>query len=117
MALVFGQACYLGSRKVLVIGTVVLLICVVAALMIAFEEYFTVGEFFSLNDIRHHEAVEVTILAFGIGVFVAATGFTLHHSSQTAPLYQYQYPFPGYYQYPYQSMPPQPIPPQWRERR
>lgn len=59
----------------LITGVVVFLICVMAALMLGFQQYVTIGEFFQLPDIMDHEAGMITFLAFGSGVLLAATGF------------------------------------------
>jgi hypothetical protein len=82
------------------IGVVVLLACVMAALIFAFEEYFTVGEFFALRDIQHHESFEVTALPFGLGVFFSAVGFGVYHRNQTVDLIQYPTMIPAQHPYP-----------------
>jgi hypothetical protein len=64
------------------IGLLVLLVSVTVALIVAFSEYFTVGEFFALRDISHHETLEVIAIAFGAGVFLAALAFDFHYRSQ-----------------------------------
>ncbi len=59
----------------------VLVTSVTVALITAFSEYFTAGEFFALRDISHHETFEVVAIAFGVGVFVAALAFDLRYGS------------------------------------
>jgi hypothetical protein len=85
------------------------------ALLFAFQEYFSVGEFFAFRDIAHHEAGEVTSLAFGSGVFLAAIGFSLYHKNQTANAIQYQFaipaPYPTAYNWNTQQWPAQTTPP------
>jgi hypothetical protein len=71
-----------------------------AAFILAFEEYFTIGEFFALKDIMHHEAVELALLAFGFGIFFAALGFSLYHLNQTTDLTQYPILVPTAQPYP-----------------
>ncbi len=89
-----------------------LAICVMAAFIVAGEQYFTIGEFFTLRDILHHEVFELTVIAFGTGVFIAALGFALYHRSQMIGPIRYHvvvppsYPFPITYDW---------MPDQWHE--
>jgi hypothetical protein len=90
MAIVVGQGCRVSTRRVLVIGLVVLLICVMAAFIFAIDEYlFFKGGLFSVSEILHHETFEVTVLAFGLGVFFAAVGFAVHHKNRTTDIIAY----------------------------
>lgn len=86
---------YIGGRRILLLGLVVLLTCVMAALVAAFAQYFTTGVFFSLEQILHHETFEVTIIAFGCGVFITTVGFAAYNHDQKLSLPRYvQVPIP-----------------------
>jgi hypothetical protein len=104
VAAVSSQTCSTSTRKVLVIGTVALAVAVMSAFILAIEQYFTIGEFFALRDVMHHEAVEMIFIAFGSGVFLAALGFALYHRSHMIEPTRYQiivppgYPFPVTYE-------------------
>lgn len=86
---------YISSRRVLLIGLAVLLTCVGAALVAAFGEYLTTGKFFDVRQILHHETFEVTIVAFGIGVFLTTVGLAVYHYDQRLSPFRYvQCPIP-----------------------
>jgi hypothetical protein len=62
---------------------VFLLTCLAFALLGALDEYFlwtNMKEFFAVHDIMHHEVIEVTVVAFGLGVFAKtlASRLNLH---------------------------------------
>ena len=102
---VVGQSCSVNTYRIVLIGLVTLLITAMAALIFGFEQYLTIGQFFQLRDILHHEAFMVSVLAFGSGVFLASVGFALYHRNQAYDLIQYPNPagLPYHQQFPYQT--------------
>ena len=119
MAVVLGHTCSVSTRRVVIIGVVILAICVMAAFIMLMEQYATIGAFFQLRDVLHHEVFALTVTAFGVGVFASAVGFAVYHRGQMADLLQYPtlYPVPytpfAMYQVPYSQPSAYPAPQQY----
>lgn len=94
MAVVLGHTCSVSTRRVVIIGVVILAICVMAAFIMLMEQYATIGAFFQLRDVLHHEVFALTVTAFGVGVFASAVGFAVYHRGQMADLLQYPMAYP-----------------------
>lgn len=94
MAVVLARTCSVSTRRVVIVGVVILAICAMAAFIILFEQYATIGAFFQLRDILHHEVFAVTVVAFGVGVFGSAVGFAVYHRERMANLLQYRIAYP-----------------------
>ena len=108
MGMVVGHTCSVSTRRVVILGAVILAICIMAAFIVLAEQYSLIGQLFQVRDILHHEVFALTVIAFGLGVFGSAVGFAVYHRQRMADLVQYPiaYPIP----YPVHAVPQVPYP-------
>jgi len=70
MLFLFCELRPMDTRKVVVLGAVVLPTSLIVAFAVGLRECLTVGEFFLIDDVMHREAFELTVVAFCSGVFL-----------------------------------------------